>query len=554
MKKHIAVIGAGLSGITTVKQLLDEGHVVRCFEKSDNLGGVFSNGQIYDDLHLTISNYFMAYSDCIPENERLKFWSKSEYRDYLHSYVERFRLNGSIEFCSEVTAVRRSEGSKWAVVVLRNGKSETHRFDTVAICTGHFQKPKIPSIAGLGEFKGAVIHSNDYRDKAVFRNKRVLCVGMGESSADITTEISGVAKKCILSLRRYHAVAPRYMSFQEDPYFTIDTSWLTSRIVNRLPHKYHRGITKGIFNRYLKSRNPDVRIRGEWLIKSGPSVHQVVTKNERLFKPIADGAVLPNIGGIEKFDDTGVIFKDGSRESIDAVVFCTGYRLHFPFLDISISDMRDLYKQMFMSDIGSSLAFIGFARPQQGGIPAIAEMQARYLAQICSARLSLPSPYEQQRAIKEDAMHWRQEYKISPEVASLVNYCHYMDSLAKLVGCMPTIPPIWKDAKLRIKLLHGPQFAVQYRLTGPHSDPDTARRFLLRFPDISDRKRIVYFEIVQFIYKRLQRFPIFKFRQLSAPHIDTVTNTPPPIGSGYVMDTRYLQPDTVINGKLAGKL
>ena len=75
MRKHIAVIGAGLSGITTIKQLVDEGHVVRCFEKSDNLGGVFSNGQIYDDLHLTISNYFMAYSDFIPENERLKFWS-----------------------------------------------------------------------------------------------------------------------------------------------------------------------------------------------------------------------------------------------------------------------------------------------------------------------------------------------------------------------------------------------------------------------------------------------------------------------------------------------
>lgn len=69
MEKHIAVIGAGLSGITTVKQLLDEGHVVRCFEKSDNLGGVFSKGQIYDDLHLTISNYFMAYSDCTPDKK-----------------------------------------------------------------------------------------------------------------------------------------------------------------------------------------------------------------------------------------------------------------------------------------------------------------------------------------------------------------------------------------------------------------------------------------------------------------------------------------------------
>lgn len=181
MKKHIAVIGAGLSGITTIKQLVDEGHVVRCFEKSGNLGGVFSNDQIYDDLHLTISNYFMAYSDFIPQDERLKFWSKADYKDYLHSYIEKFHLNGLIDFHSEVTSVRRSEDLKWAVGVLHNGKSETHSFDTIAICTGHFQKPKIPSLPGLREFKGTVIHSKDYRDKNIFKDKRVLCVGMGES-------------------------------------------------------------------------------------------------------------------------------------------------------------------------------------------------------------------------------------------------------------------------------------------------------------------------------------------------------------------------------------
>ena len=176
--------------------------------------------------------------------------------------------------------------------------------------------------------------------------------------------------------------------------------------------------------------------------------------------------------------------------------------------------------------------------------------------QICSSRLSLPSLSEQQRAIKDDAMHWRQEYKISPEVASLVNYCHYMDSLAKLVGCMPAIPSIWNDVRLRIKLLHGPQFAVQYRLTGPHSDHDTARRFLLQFPNISGLKRIVYFEVVQFVYKWLQRFPIFKFRQLGTPHIEVeaITNTPAQAGSGYVLDSRYLKTDAVVNGKLASKL
>ena len=37
----ICVIGAGPSGLTTVKQLLDEGHTVRCFERGGNIGGIW---------------------------------------------------------------------------------------------------------------------------------------------------------------------------------------------------------------------------------------------------------------------------------------------------------------------------------------------------------------------------------------------------------------------------------------------------------------------------------------------------------------------------------
>ncbi|MGL6161289.1 flavin-containing monooxygenase [Microbulbifer sp.] len=517
MKKCVAVIGAGLSGIAAIKQLTDEGHDVVCFERLDNLGGVFSRNEIYDDLHLTISNYFMAYSDDVPSNERLKFWSKAEYREYLNSYVEKFNLEEKIKYSTEVTSVRQTPGAdSWEVEVSCNGEMERLEFDSVVVCSGHFQRPKIPEIEGLESFKGDVVHSKFYRDKNFYEGKRVLCVGMGESSADITSEISSVAKKCILSLRRYHAVAPRYMAFQEDTYFTIDTSWLTSRIVNRLPHRFHAGITKGIFRRYVNSRNPDLRIRGQWLMKSGPSFHQAVTKNERLFKPIADGKVTPNIGGIQRFDESGVIFKDGTREKIDAVVFCSGYKLEFPFLDKQISDMRDLFKQMFIPEVGESLAFVGFVRPQQGGIPAIAEMQSRYLAQLYSDKTKLPPIPEQRQIIGQDAEHWRSEYRITPKVASLVNYCHYMDSLAELVGCMPRIPSLKEDLRLRVKLLHGPQFAAQYRLSGPHSMPEESRKFLLEFPNISSWRRIAYLEASAFLCKVMPRIPRFRIRVMSS--------------------------------------
>ncbi|HEA18340.1 MAG TPA: hypothetical protein ENH88_18235 [Pseudoalteromonas prydzensis] len=514
MKKTIAVIGAGLSGIAAIKQLTDDGHQVICFEKAESFGGVFADKKIYDDLHLTISNYFMAYSDFLPSHQKLKFWSKKEYIEYLGEYIKRFALAQYIRYGHTVMKLEKV-AEQWQVSYRNDEGEQQQVVDMVAVCSGHFQQPKMPELPGLTEFQGEILHSHDYRDKAAFTNKRVLCVGLGESSADITAEISQVASRCVLSLRRYHAVAPRYMAFQEDPYFTIDTSWLTSRIVNKLPHHYHGGITKHIFNKYVNSRNDHVRIRGEWLKKSGPSHHQAVTKNERLFKPIAEGKVIPNIGGIERFEKDAVVFKDGTKESIDAVVFCTGYQLNFPFLTNTITNMRDLYKQMIIPEQGHSLAFIGFVRPQQGGIPVIAEMQCRYLSQLASGLQQLPGKSEMLDIIKHDAKHWQTEYKITPHVASLVNYCHYMDSMAKLVGCMPTIPSLFKDPLLRVKLLHNPQFAIQYRLAGPNEMTHTAREFLLSFPNISSWPRIIHFELALLTQKLLARLRADGLRGLS---------------------------------------
>jgi dimethylaniline monooxygenase (N-oxide forming) len=107
-KKKVGVIGGGLSGITTIKQLRDEGHDVICFEKGPELGGVFAPNGCYDSVMLTISNYFMAFSDFLPEGERLKFWTRREYESYLKRYIAHFDLARCAQVQSEVQHVEQS--------------------------------------------------------------------------------------------------------------------------------------------------------------------------------------------------------------------------------------------------------------------------------------------------------------------------------------------------------------------------------------------------------------------------------------------------------------
>ncbi|QMU65945.1 MAG: hypothetical protein GKR88_17780 [Flavobacteriaceae bacterium] len=59
---------------------------------------------------------------------------------------------------------------------------------------------------------------------------------------------------------------------------------------------------------------------------------QVITKNDHPFAAMVDGKLQTNVSGIKKFESNKVIFNDGVEEEIDTIVWCTGFKLEFPFL------------------------------------------------------------------------------------------------------------------------------------------------------------------------------------------------------------------------------
>ena len=77
--KKICIIGAGPSGLTTIKQLADEGHNPICFEATNDLGGLFniniSSSKVYESTLLTVSNHFIAFSDFPASEEKRIHWS-----------------------------------------------------------------------------------------------------------------------------------------------------------------------------------------------------------------------------------------------------------------------------------------------------------------------------------------------------------------------------------------------------------------------------------------------------------------------------------------------
>ena len=219
----MVVVGAGPCGLVGVKELLEAGHEVVCLEKSQVIGGVFSTlkESAYDDLFLTVSNVFMAYSDFPCEEAYVKYSRKEEYADYLRRYAKAFGLGGAIKFGRTVTRATNDAdahgGPKtWRVeATLADGTTETYDCDALAVSTGSNATPK--SVAGVAEgFEGAKLHSSDFQNASAFAGKACLVVGTGESAADISSELSRVATRVTCWSRRPFIIAPRYPNWAVD--------------------------------------------------------------------------------------------------------------------------------------------------------------------------------------------------------------------------------------------------------------------------------------------------------------------------------------------------
>jgi dimethylaniline monooxygenase (N-oxide forming) len=91
-----------------------------------------------------------------------------------------------------------------------------------------------------------------------------------------------------------------------------------------------------------------------------------------------------------------VLFEDGSEEQVDVIVYCTGYKVTFPFFDEDFISAPDndlpLYRRTFHPEI-EGVYFLGLAQPL-GALMPIAEKQGQWIAALLAGRYRLPPKTE----------------------------------------------------------------------------------------------------------------------------------------------------------------
>ncbi|KAI1388113.1 FAD/NAD(P)-binding domain-containing protein [Hypoxylon trugodes] len=217
---RVAVIGAGPSGLVTLKYLKTAHHYfpgkpieAMLFEAESGVGGTFSQ-RAYEDAELVSSKFLTAFSDFRAHDDDPDFLSAERYVEYLNDYCNHFSLWSDINLSTKVVAVKRRPGGGHVIHYRKANDADaevlTYECEAVAVCTGLHVTPNIPAIPGI-EKVPVVKHSSEFKKREEFgRDKTVVVLGSGETGIDIAhLAVTSPTRRVVLTHRDGFLGAPK---------------------------------------------------------------------------------------------------------------------------------------------------------------------------------------------------------------------------------------------------------------------------------------------------------------------------------------------------------
>ncbi len=449
--KRYCIIGAGACGLPVVKNFAERGIPFDCFEALSDVGGIWNPASphvVYDWTFLNSSARLTRYTDFDFPEEMPHYLNRAQAQDYLRAYAREFGLFERISFNSRVASAERA-AARWQIVL--EGEARPRFYDGLVIANGHHWEPDQPHYPG--HFDGEVLHSHDVKSKEQLKGKRVLVVGAGNSAVDILSDAALDGARAVHSMRRSCHFFPKIV-FGKPTDVVVDFG-------SRCP--LPRSVMYGLYQLAMR-------------VLVGPHERYGLPKPDHgLFEahPTAGNLYLDHLvhgrivtkPGIDRLDGGRVRFVDGSEEKIDLIVYATGYRVSFPFIDKSYILNADGTSKLFIHTFHrelDDLFVVGLFDPAEGGMWQLADYQAQLIASFIVACAKDPKHAAWFRALKA---------KAKPDIGHGIRYQDtpwhkfeiqhyrfrkYMKRLLKKFGPYATLPLVETISKTKVEGVSAP--------------------------------------------------------------------------------------------------
>jgi dimethylaniline monooxygenase (N-oxide forming) len=524
IKVDVCVIGSGLSGLLAMKYLQEEGLSYIGLEERDDVGGIFNFSPdpnistVLMSTETNVSRSVMEFSDHPLSYRGLYgrthvYMHQSEYINYIYSYCKKYSLIENIRFHTSIIDIQK-QNDKWHITF--QDKNDKNRASSIVICrnivvsTGiHSKKNFLTGKERFKNYSGKIFYGHEFKATSLdFYKKNVLIIGTSETAADIANDLSFVCNKVIMfDDMNTHFYAPKHNRYSLDflsrlhHYAFGDNGYgereqAMYRYVFKILAYFAGDSDQGVTRELLLHGVPVKNFR----LKGNPNKEtRLINKSTYFLERIVSGDILlkGNITDVTKrriaFDSVDDVF------DIDYICICHGFRNPY--------SINKFYRYIFPVE-DPSVAFNGFVRPIIGGIPMIAENQARFVAQVFSGKTTLPSKKEMIEKVEYDRSRYKKVHRNAHQrivIADNINYC---DEIALAGGFYPKLSAQLKAWRYT---LFSPQHAAFYHL-GDAKKRDMAKKILNKYVFFSPAilpiflvnrilPRIIYF-LSPYLYER----------------------------------------------------
>lgn len=418
------MIGAGSSGIAASKQLHAAGIPFDTYEKASQVGGLWNfehdagHNAAYRSLHINTSKQVMEFSDYPMPKHYPDYPGHQEIADYFADYIDHFGFGDKIKLRVAVEKAELRGDGIWEITLEDGSVLE---YDALIVANGHHWDPRWPEPTFPGVFNGLEMHSHDYVDQREFVGKNVVVLGMGNSAMDIAVETSTVAENVYLAARSGVHVVPKYAFGRPFDHFEPPVT---------LPWP----IKQKIFESVVRLSVGKVEDYG--LPKPAQGIGEAhPTVSSDIFAKVGHGIVKvkPNI---KQLAGDRVEFVDGTSVAADVVIYCTGYKVTFPFFDEDFLAAPDndlpLYRRVIKPGI-DNLFFVGLLQPL-GAIMPLSEVQSRWICEYLKGNSPLPDEPTMQRRMKHERAKMFKRYTKSKRHTMQVDFREYRQGVEREIA------------------------------------------------------------------------------------------------------------------------
>jgi putative flavoprotein involved in K+ transport len=284
----VIVVGAGQSGLAAARVLSELGMPALVLEASDRPAGSWP--RYYDSLHL----FSPAVYSAMPGMSFPGAPNHYPSRDEVAAYLERYAVGLTVEIRTDTRVETIHQEAREFVVFTADGHAL--RASGIVAASGSFANPYRPTLAGEDDFTAELLHVADYRSPAPYTGQRVIVVGASDSAAQVANELSSLARVTLATRHPLRFIPQRIAG--EDVHY-----WLRETGFDGLPAAWLNKITHGS------------------VVTDSVGVEQALAEGQLNQRPM-----------FVALDGNQVIWGDGHRETVDAIILATGYRPSLGYL------------------------------------------------------------------------------------------------------------------------------------------------------------------------------------------------------------------------------